>query len=673
MADRQFHIRWLGLWLAAAPVWWAIALAAGCKEAKSPAETADSAATGDVMPGGTDAAADLALNDSPDTDPASPDADGAAGSETDGSSVDPPDGLTGCPAVFPGELPSLSVPCAVALSCPYVKEHCCGQDYFVDCNCGPGQVFNCGSSDMCGPSAPCSPGCSNGMYTTKSGCQDCATIAKGMQVDMAAALAAAATCATADECIEVPYSLCGFGCSAAVPKSVTAAPNAAAVSIAATWCPTYGKEWPKMMNCWLNCSAGPAKEPMACLSGRCAKVKVCPLGAFMPGDACTDEDACTLGDVCTAPGSCIGKAKNCDDGDACTADACQAGVCQHIPGQLCSLQTCTPQGQLVWVAALAELPTAATLVNGELVLKGVQLHGLDPFGGVKPLALAPGWPAVPLRIGFSGEVTALQKKFKSSPSGYLLDWTACAAPNLLATPACTAASATLQVVPEIWSTDLYDNKVIALVTWYEKTALKTRLWDTSTQPPLFFEFPPPQPTIGGCIMAAVAGPDVAVLTMTDDKTWSLGQNFGAQSAKLPVPAGLAYCPKAMLLPDGGAASACVQSDGLNSTVVRWSASGVVASTSPWSPGASAPNLLVAEGAVVAWGQLQSGELLVRRQPIDGTAEQQWLLPKSIFQWVEPSAVYTAWGDIAVVGKAPGSLQAAVAVRWSTQCSLVKDP
>jgi hypothetical protein len=50
--------------------------------------------------------------------------------------------------------------------------------------------------------------------------------------------------------------------------------------------------------------------------------------------ACDDKDACTVGDACSA-GSCVpGKVKVCDDGDKCTADACQGGNCVFtgIPG-----------------------------------------------------------------------------------------------------------------------------------------------------------------------------------------------------------------------------------------------------------------------------------------------------------------------------------------------------
>ncbi|MBX3027968.1 hypothetical protein KF840_24000 [bacterium] len=41
------------------------------------------------------------------------------------------------------------------------------------------------------------------------------------------------------------------------------------------------------------------------------------------GSACSDHDACTSGDVCNGAGACAGPTVlNCDDANACTADAC---------------------------------------------------------------------------------------------------------------------------------------------------------------------------------------------------------------------------------------------------------------------------------------------------------------------------------------------------------------
>ena len=58
----------------------------------------------------------------------------------------------------------------------------------------------------------------------------------------------------------------------------------------------------------------PAAQPMA--------------WSAVTGGACDDGDACTTGDTCAA-GACVGTAKGCDDGLACTADSCAGGACKH--------------------------------------------------------------------------------------------------------------------------------------------------------------------------------------------------------------------------------------------------------------------------------------------------------------------------------------------------------
>ena len=76
---------------------------------------------------------------------------------------------------------------------------------------------------------------------------------------------------------------------------------------------------------------GPSGLDGACLQAVCdAQTGECgfePSGNGMP---CTDEDACSIGDVCT-DGVCLpGQPANCNDGNACTADACEAEQgCTH--------------------------------------------------------------------------------------------------------------------------------------------------------------------------------------------------------------------------------------------------------------------------------------------------------------------------------------------------------
>jgi hypothetical protein len=69
-----------------------------------------------------------------------------------------------------------------------------------------------------------------------------------------------------------------------------------------------------------------------------------PASAGVP---CDDNDPCTENDVCDGSGGCAGTPINCDDGNVCTSDSCQAGSCVHDPIAGCCLQDgdC-PRGQI---------------------------------------------------------------------------------------------------------------------------------------------------------------------------------------------------------------------------------------------------------------------------------------------------------------------------------------
>ncbi len=58
----------------------------------------------------------------------------------------------------------------------------------------------------------------------------------------------------------------------------------------------------------------------------------CETVAVNGGLACEDGNGCTIGDKCVG-GGCIGLARDCDDGVACTKDSCSAatGACVHEP------------------------------------------------------------------------------------------------------------------------------------------------------------------------------------------------------------------------------------------------------------------------------------------------------------------------------------------------------
>ncbi|MDP3500970.1 MAG: hypothetical protein Q8S33_11575 [Myxococcales bacterium] len=92
----------------------------------------------------------------------------------------------------------------------------------------------------------------------------------------------------------------------------------------------------------------------------CGASTVCDVVAFDPetlscvhtpkpdGSACEDELACIEGGTCQA-GACLGRAARCDDGNACTSDACSVGRgCQHEarqcaqPSNPCQAPVCDP-------------------------------------------------------------------------------------------------------------------------------------------------------------------------------------------------------------------------------------------------------------------------------------------------------------------------------------------
>lgn len=82
------------------------------------------------------------------------------------------------------------------------------------------------------------------------------------------------------------------------------------------------------------CSEGSCvgSDPLSCNDeNECTDDSCDPAGGCVYTDntiACNDGDACTTTDVCLA-GSCSGTAKDCDDGEPCTTDTCDLGVCEN--------------------------------------------------------------------------------------------------------------------------------------------------------------------------------------------------------------------------------------------------------------------------------------------------------------------------------------------------------
>ena len=76
-----------------------------------------------------------------------------------------------------------------------------------------------------------------------------------------------------------------------------------------------------------------AAENTQCLANVCnAETGECEMTARGDGASCEDGDLCTTQGACVA-GSCVGSVKNCDDGNPCTDDFCDAatGACGSSP------------------------------------------------------------------------------------------------------------------------------------------------------------------------------------------------------------------------------------------------------------------------------------------------------------------------------------------------------
>ena len=73
------------------------------------------------------------------------------------------------------------------------------------------------------------------------------------------------------------------------------------------------------------CDDGLACTLDACEGGTCVYTPV------PSGTECDDGNACTSGDTCNEVGLCLGAAKACDDGLACTTGNCVDGVCTFTP------------------------------------------------------------------------------------------------------------------------------------------------------------------------------------------------------------------------------------------------------------------------------------------------------------------------------------------------------
>ena len=106
------------------------------------------------------------------------------------------------------------------------------------------------------------------------------------------------------------------------------------------------------------CSAGSCSDPNPCITGSCNLALGCEYADN--SDPCEDGDLCTIGDVCSAGVCTPGGAATCDDANPCTDDSCDSGIgCVFAPntaacddgdlcsdGDVCAGGVCTPGGPL---------------------------------------------------------------------------------------------------------------------------------------------------------------------------------------------------------------------------------------------------------------------------------------------------------------------------------------
>ena len=72
------------------------------------------------------------------------------------------------------------------------------------------------------------------------------------------------------------------------------------------------------------CGAKNCDDGNSCTLDSCDPVSAACKNVAQTGTACNDGNLCTIGDVCKDGACAAGKAKDCDDGDYCTADLCKA-------------------------------------------------------------------------------------------------------------------------------------------------------------------------------------------------------------------------------------------------------------------------------------------------------------------------------------------------------------
>ena len=119
--------------------------------------------------------------------------------------------------------------------------------------------------------------------------------------------------------------------------------------------------------CAVDCPVLPACKfwPGLCDDGSACTADVCMDGKgcvhpAVQGGACDDGNGCTQGDSCGNDGVCKGKGLDCNDGNLCTADSCDASGCLYAP----------VGGQYPWTATTAACDDNNVCTTGDVCGKG---------------------------------------------------------------------------------------------------------------------------------------------------------------------------------------------------------------------------------------------------------------------------------------------------------------
>ncbi|MEY3013504.1 MAG: hypothetical protein RIT45_2239, partial [Pseudomonadota bacterium] len=228
----------------------------------------------------------------------------------------------------------------------------CSSDITAGASCDDGEA--CTAGDTCDASGKCQPGANNCECKTDADCKDDGNLCNGTLV------------CQSNKCVTDPATV------------VVCDPGADTGCLVATCDPKTGDCSPTAVN-----EGKPCGDGNACTLGNTCAKGVCADGSTAK---CDDGDACTT-DACDAKtGACSTTpiegcvtcvdVSACDDKDPCTADACKGGLCTHD-----AIAGCSKGPQLVTGKVTVGIPQAnagsAVTVSFEVTNSGLSAAG--PF------------------------------------------------------------------------------------------------------------------------------------------------------------------------------------------------------------------------------------------------------------------------------------------------------